>query len=236
MFPSWKGTFDGSKPSLAGLDGESLIGALEGGLIRESEVAGLLHLIREPDSHFLKVPSLPFHSLISILSKFPTDVDSRVFWSAGVRDVLYDVTYAATQVLLSRIDHDKPSSSTASEDGQYSMDIVTDLVKTAMNCEAFTSQQIKNFMELLESCSIVLSPAQSPRSGSTCSSPSTFSQSKTPENQDLDGRVSVLIEREASSLSSNGDEGKKVLADLAREFGVEAHLVRALAQRLVELC
>lgn len=40
-------------------------------------------------SHFLKVPSLPFHSLISILCKFPTDVDSRVFWSANIRDILF---------------------------------------------------------------------------------------------------------------------------------------------------
>jgi hypothetical protein len=40
-------------------------------------------------SHFLKVPCLPFYSLISILSKFPSDVDSRVFWSSALRDFLY---------------------------------------------------------------------------------------------------------------------------------------------------
>ena len=40
-------------------------------------------------SHFLKVPSLPFHSLISILSKFPSDDDSRVFWPKSLRDKLY---------------------------------------------------------------------------------------------------------------------------------------------------
>lgn len=40
-------------------------------------------------SHFLKVPELPFHSLISILAKFPADIDSRVFWSSALRDMLY---------------------------------------------------------------------------------------------------------------------------------------------------
>jgi hypothetical protein len=107
LFPHWRGGFDGSRPSLAGLEGERIIGALEGGLVTENEISGLLYLIREPDvcfltfsfsdkpadnfaqSHFLKVPSLPFHSLISLLSKFPADVDSRVFWSSNVRDKLF---------------------------------------------------------------------------------------------------------------------------------------------------
>jgi len=77
----------------------------------ENEISGLQHLIREPDvsdasnhasslidvfisqSHFLKVPSLPFHSLASLLAKFPTDIDSRVFWSAGVRDLLFGKSF-----------------------------------------------------------------------------------------------------------------------------------------------
>lgn len=40
-------------------------------------------------SHFLKVPSLPFYSLISMLSKFPADADSRLFWSSASRDLLF---------------------------------------------------------------------------------------------------------------------------------------------------
>ncbi|KAI0826455.1 hypothetical protein BC629DRAFT_1434869 [Irpex lacteus] len=59
------------------------------GLISDAELKSLLHLIRSPDSPFLKVPSLPFHSLISILSKIPSDDDSKVFWSGNLRDTLY---------------------------------------------------------------------------------------------------------------------------------------------------
>lgn len=49
LFPNWRGTFDGSRPSLAGLDGDHVIDALEGGLMTENELKGLLYLIREPD-------------------------------------------------------------------------------------------------------------------------------------------------------------------------------------------
>lgn len=106
LFPSWQGNFDGSRPSLVGLGNEHVISTLQRGLISETELNSLLHLIKAPDvcascpammaiadrspqSHFLKVPSLPFYSLISILSKFPADDDGRVFWSGNIRDSLY---------------------------------------------------------------------------------------------------------------------------------------------------
>ena len=49
LFPNWRGTLDGSRPSLAGLDNDHVIDALEGGLMTENELKGLLYLIREPD-------------------------------------------------------------------------------------------------------------------------------------------------------------------------------------------
>lgn len=73
----------------------------------KAELDSLLNLIQRPDvswvpfayrcslirfflqSHFLKVASLPFHLLISILSKFPVDVDSRVFWEVKISDSLF---------------------------------------------------------------------------------------------------------------------------------------------------
>ncbi|KAI0293988.1 hypothetical protein BC826DRAFT_1140537 [Russula brevipes] len=89
LFPSWQGPFDGCRPSLAGLSNEQVVSALDHGLVLEAELKALLHLIRSPDSHFLKVPSLPFYSLISMLSKFPADADSRLFWSSASRDLLF---------------------------------------------------------------------------------------------------------------------------------------------------
>lgn len=49
LFPSWQGTFDGARPSLAGLDNEHIIATLQHGLIAEAELTSMLHLIRSPD-------------------------------------------------------------------------------------------------------------------------------------------------------------------------------------------
>ena len=49
LFPSWQGTFDGSCPSLSGLSNEHVIAALQHGLISETDLKSLLHLIRSPD-------------------------------------------------------------------------------------------------------------------------------------------------------------------------------------------
>ncbi|KAM6492751.1 hypothetical protein JOM56_012475 [Amanita muscaria] len=74
LFPAWRGAFDSSRPSLVGLDSDHVIDALEGGLMTENELKGLLYLIREPEA----------------------DVDSRVFWSANLRGLLY--VFASQQV------------------------------------------------------------------------------------------------------------------------------------------
>ena len=103
LFPSWKGTFTGSRPSLSGLPNPSVITTLETGLLTANDLSSLLHLIRSPDAHFLKVPSLPFHSLVSLLRKFPADCDSRVFWGSAVRDGLFEVLDVGLRVLLGRV-------------------------------------------------------------------------------------------------------------------------------------
>jgi hypothetical protein len=49
LFPSWQGTFDGSRPSLSGLSNEHVIAALQHGLISDADLKSLLHLIQSPD-------------------------------------------------------------------------------------------------------------------------------------------------------------------------------------------
>jgi hypothetical protein len=49
LFPSWQGPFDGCRPSLAGLSNEQVVSSLEHGLVSETELKALLHLIRSPD-------------------------------------------------------------------------------------------------------------------------------------------------------------------------------------------
>ncbi|KAF8906851.1 hypothetical protein CPB84DRAFT_1844312 [Gymnopilus junonius] len=231
LFPHWRGGFDGSRPSLADLEGDRLIGALEGGLLTEHEISSLLYLIREPDSHFLKVPSLPFHSLISILSKFPTDVDSRVFWSANVRDALWEATYAAIQVLLPRVENAKQDRKLGTQEEEFTMDLVVALLHTALDCQAFTTQQILRLKELAQASSLPVPDADFPVSydDSASSSFSISSSVRTPSSQD---NSTAVIDR--SKLNNS-----QVFEDLAREFNLDAQrmpaLLEALTQRLAQL-
>ncbi|KAF8880452.1 hypothetical protein CPB84DRAFT_1851837 [Gymnopilus junonius] len=213
------------------LEGDRLIGALEGGLLTEHEISSLLYLIREPDSHFLKVPSLPFHSLISILSKFPTDVDSRVFWSANVRDALSEATYAAIQVLLPRVENAKQDRKLGTQEEEFTMDLVVALLHTALDCQAFTTQQILRLKELAQASSLPVPDADFPVSydDSASSSFSISSSVRTPSSQD---NSTAVIDR--SKLNNS-----QVFEDLAREFNLDAQrmpaLLEALTQRLAQL-
>ncbi|KAH9941316.1 uncharacterized protein BXZ73DRAFT_88457 [Epithele typhae] len=152
LFPSWQGNFDGSRPSLAGLSNEHVISTLQRGLVSETELNSLLHLIKAPDSHFLKVPSLPFYSLISILSKFPADDDSRVFWSGNMRDSLY----AAVHILVARIEENPLSDWGV---------LLKDIVRAALSCRGdFYSEQMNKLTDATSS------PPQSPKSRGSASS------------------------------------------------------------------
>ncbi|KAI0938770.1 hypothetical protein AcV5_000379 [Taiwanofungus camphoratus] len=212
LFPSWQGNFDGSRPSLAGLSNEHVISTLQRGLLSEAELSSLMHLIRSPDSHFLKVPSLPFHSLISILSKFPADDDSRVFWSGTLRDALYEVTYAAVQVLLLRIEENPLSDWTT---------VMTQVVRAAMDCQAFTSEQMSKLSDILE--------AALPRSAS--SPPDSRSVSHSPASPGSSPRHQF-----PTRINCHTDTGCEAYGELAKEFGVEADVVEALVRRLSEVC
>ncbi|KAI0674379.1 hypothetical protein C8Q78DRAFT_1014437 [Trametes maxima] len=209
LFPSWQGTFDGSRPSLAGLGNESVISTLQRGLMSEAEINALLHLIKSPDSHFLKVPSLPFYSLISILSKFPADDDSRVFWSGNLRDSLYEITYAAVQILMTRIE-ENPLSDWAS--------LLTQIVRAALDCQAFTPEQMARLSDILE--------AALPQSTSSpiMSSPRTRSSASSSRQSSYTGRI-----------SSPGANQVDAVGTLAKEFGVDPLVVEALAQRLAAI-
>ncbi|KAE9385448.1 hypothetical protein BT96DRAFT_840702, partial [Gymnopus androsaceus JB14] len=125
LFPSWLGCFDGSRPSLAGVDNDRVVIALESGLMTESDVTSLLYLIRSPDAHFLKVPSLPFHSLISVLAEFPADIDSRVFWTSSLLDL------SAIQVLVARIEQRKSEG----DEGACPPDLVDAFTRVALGCK-----------------------------------------------------------------------------------------------------
>ncbi|EJD05485.1 uncharacterized protein FOMMEDRAFT_165895 [Fomitiporia mediterranea MF3/22] len=182
LFPSWLGSFDGSHPTLDGLDHPSMIRTLENGLITLPEIDSLLALMKNPKSHFLKVPTLPFYLLASVLSKFPIEGDSRVFWSANLRNVLYELATAACDLLVGRIQseyHDQHALET--------------IVSTTVNCRLFTDIQRRGLFER------VLKAVSSKGGEIACATPDIASAATTmsPQSDEL------ILDDELSSLSAS---------------------------------
>nr|ATV82108.1 putative zinc finger protein [Strobilurus tenacellus] len=221
LFPTWRGAFAGTQPSLAGMENDRMITALECGVMGESEVTALLYLIRSPDAHFLKVPSLPFHSLISVLSKFPVDEEGRgVFWTTNLRDLLYDAAFTATQVLQSRIEQEPASE-------EFNETLLHDLLRTGESCRIFTSEQTEKFREILQARNL-----GAPVSEADSSCYQFDADIEDGDEQDDKSFHTPSSVSEGSSYSEPMEVVAPDMEDLAREFGVEAHLVQALAQRL----
>lgn len=285
LFPSWQGNFEGTRPSLTGLSNEHVITTLQQGLISDVELKSLLHLIRSPDvgtslelihilltnhqqSHFLKVPSLPFHSLISILSKFPTDEDSRVFWSLSLRDILYGEAHfrALYHCLTSLLLQMSPSVTSPPIPIYTDANILPQLqfrffsrglkiihfrngpaysrswsgrpwiVMVRACCSlmqdirtnpppAFTAEQMSKLSDILEAA------LPQSKSNSNSNSAGTRTATHTPDSV-RSGAEPFQPSRKANSHVSRNTSP---YGNLAKEFGVEPHLVEALAQRLSKL-
>ncbi|KAI5988409.1 hypothetical protein EDD15DRAFT_2371426 [Pisolithus albus] len=119
-----------------GLAPEHLAVAVTTGFMTITELDALMRLIRSPDSHFVEVPSLPFYFLTSILSKFPAEVESRAYWSAGVIDALFG---RALNVLVTRFQEHRQADD---------LRLLNDLLEVGMSCQAFTTQQVKMMMTI----------------------------------------------------------------------------------------
>jgi hypothetical protein len=137
LFPSWKGTFDKhGRPSLPPSNNNhqssaAVITTLQTGLLTPTELSALSHLIRSPDAHFLKVPTLPFWSVVSLLKKFPGDGDSRVFWSGVVRDGLFEVLVGALGVLGGR---GVGEGKVEGEEGGEEEELLREVFEAGMQC------------------------------------------------------------------------------------------------------
>lgn len=212
LFPSWRGSFEGGKPSLAGVPHGAIGNALKTGLITEGELASLRKLIESPDSRFLKVPSLPYWSLVGLLGRWPKDVDSRVFWGGGVRDCLAEVVEVALGKLVA-------TDATEGEEKE----LVEKIFEAAVACQAFTTQQIRRLTELVDNTPYSYGSGPSPPS-------SPIPQLRTPPEQiQIQNKPQI---RQPTMNMNMGMGTTQPFGALAREFGVEPGLVEALAQRL----
>ncbi|KAF8606057.1 hypothetical protein BDV93DRAFT_605050 [Ceratobasidium sp. AG-I] len=127
LFPSWRGRFEGTQPvyDTSLVDSRTPTSA---DLLTSSELGIALHLIQSPKSHFLKMPSLAYWSLLSILAKIPAP---DVFAPGAVPDLLFDITTFALEKYEAHF-------------GSQGYDPVlhTKLIHGAIHCKAFTDRQL----------------------------------------------------------------------------------------------
>jgi len=98
---------------------------------------------------------------------------------------------------------------------------------------AFTLQQIQRLVELARSRNLPL-PQSDVSLQSDASDPSVSTELLTPLNRD--SPTMRFPERVLSTSQGDKPHAESPLDALAREFGVDAHIVEALAQRLAGLC
>lgn len=107
IFPTWGGSFLGSKPCVVGMSNSQISLALRQGLLSPKEIEDILHLLRTPEAHFVKVPSLPYHHLAAILHKFPADKDSKVLHTPLIKSTLIEFVQTTARELRRRADIDE---------------------------------------------------------------------------------------------------------------------------------
>ncbi|KAG8962146.1 hypothetical protein FRC03_004561 [Tulasnella sp. 419] len=232
LFPTWRGHFIGSQPSVNGLEGGPLTEVLDAGLISFDELDSLLALLRNPNAHFLKVPSLPYHSLISILQKFPVHGDSRVFWTNVLRDQLFTVAHAAVKILTAQW-----------EQPDFDADLFDQVAAAAATCPAFTDIQRHLITEIATAPSFADLPSLD-RSLSNSPVPME-TVPPTPqdehEHQLFQPQSSMSDNPATSSYYNPGPANAKPMLpralfdEIGNEVGVDATLVRMIFQKLTHM-
>ncbi|KDQ21803.1 hypothetical protein BOTBODRAFT_169004 [Botryobasidium botryosum FD-172 SS1] len=202
IFPSWAGQFSGSLPTVTNA---AAAAGVHSTILTVAELNSLFHLVQTPDSHFLKVPSLPVFALSSILAKFPAEDDSCVAWTLTLRDYLFAVVHATLQTIVAR-----------SITSDIEAEAFRSLIQAGVGCEAFTSAQV-------DKLSSFLSPPRSP---------STLDSSSLPESEHNNTDEGENLIRFYSPPPA---EASSPFDILAAEFGVEAFTIRALSERLAAI-
>ncbi|KAF9520274.1 hypothetical protein BS47DRAFT_748955 [Hydnum rufescens UP504] len=166
LFPSWGGTFEDASPTLSNVPASQVSSVMNTGLLSTCDVDGMKKLIFQPDSRYVKDPSLPFHALISVINKFPSGGDSRVFWNYVIRDSLFNLVYSATAFLVS------------SDHVDWKNETIAGLITAFLKC----SSQVHGLLDK-EQSSLDSSVISTPPSNSFEPAPTVY----IPQNHHVDG-------------------------------------------------
>ncbi|KAF8326674.1 uncharacterized protein EI90DRAFT_3070128 [Cantharellus anzutake] len=199
LFPSWMGDFSGNQPTVANVDSKCLPAAIFNGILTAKDLQTFHRLVFHPNPRCVKDPSLPFFVLVSVINKFPTDDNSRIFWNFSTRDVLFNLAFISITRLSKRSYY-------------WSNRVITALAGALLTCPIFTTQQVNQVRELFE-------PTHSSSESSFISTPA-YSEHREP---------SPMIYHPA-----NGQYHWSPYDTIARDLGLEPHVVQAVCQRLTQ--
>ncbi|CAE6425941.1 unnamed protein product [Rhizoctonia solani] len=204
LFPSWPGKFEGSLPVYEASPTDSRPPPTVD-LLTESELGIVLHLIQSPKSHFLKVPSLAYWSLISVLAKAPVP---DVFAPGTMPDSLFDITTFALEQYELLIGTQ-----------EYDPLVHVKLVDASLQCKAFTDHQLGTLLRFTNQPSKLGTPIHSRNQLSLALPPPNAVRQPQPFNEGgVNLRPSVTLD---------------ACDRVAQDFGLDSMLVHALAERLV---
>jgi hypothetical protein len=162
-----------------------------------------------------------------------------------LHSIFFTMPSVALQILIGRVAEAKNAMNKFLHE-EYTLDLVIDLLHCALCCKgvtpflllrtfylkcdiiAFTPQQLRQLIELAEANSLPL-PSNTVSRPSEVASTASFTPS-TPVSVES---AILSVNTKVRSAPSNADES---LEELAKEFGVDAQVVQALAQRLAKLC
>jgi len=150
IFPGWGGHFLGSKPCVVGMTNSDISLAIRSGLLSPKEVEDVLSLVRKPDSHFVKVPSLPYHHLASILRKFPADNDSKVLHTSVIKKTLIELVQVAVEELRVR----------ASKEEGFAIPAMMLLSAAVSSCKVLNGEQRLQLLSLFRNPSAAKDSAE----------------------------------------------------------------------------
>lgn len=155
--------------------------------------------------------------------------------------IIPDVTFTAVQVLLKRVEDNPFSEWTA---------LLTQLIRAAIDCHgthnlfsvstytlivslAFTAEQMSKLSGMLEGAEILAAGMPHSRASprASPSSSSARNSSYTPDS----GRSTTEPFQPSRKGNVNVVRNGSPYGNIAKEFGVEPHLVEALAHRLSKL-
>lgn len=141
-----------------------------------------------------------------------------------------DTTCTAIQIVLPRIKQAEEKTGNGSQEQEYTLDLAVGILHAALACHTFTLQQQQRLTELAQAYSLPL-PSKEASLIPNPSAAVDFSDTGALNTTSVLDSASLTASRSGAPVTKSD----RPIDELAKEFGIDTHVVEALAQRLAML-